>query len=84
MTQMTLPLATERKKKPTQCDMIREHLESGHTITALDALDLYGCFRLAARIGELENDGMQIASRYVQTPRGATIKEYCKRGGSDE
>lgn len=60
---------------PTQTDMIRDHLLSGKRITALDALNLYGCFRLAARIGELK-DTYEIHSRPVKTPGGATISEY--------
>ena len=39
---------------------IREHLESGRDLTPLDALDLYGCFRLAARIDELRASGLDI------------------------
>ena len=34
----------------SQKSRIREHLEAGRPITPLDALTLYGCFRLAAII----------------------------------
>lgn len=44
----------------TQTEMIRAHLESGREITPIDALQQYGCFRLAARINDLRKAGMQI------------------------
>lgn len=47
-------------KKESQKQRILSHLQSGCSITALEALDLFGCFRLAARIGELRKMGYQI------------------------
>ena len=44
----------------SQTEAIREHLESGRDLTPLDALDLFGCFRLAARIDELRAEGLDI------------------------
>ncbi len=44
----------------TQTEMIRAHLEAGREITPIDALEQYGCFRLAARIKELRNAGLPI------------------------
>ena len=44
----------------TQNDAIKEHLLSGKPITPLDALQNYGCFRLASRIDELRKAGMDI------------------------
>ena len=44
----------------SQTDAIRAHLESGQDLTPLDALDLYGCFRLAARIDDLRAEGLDI------------------------
>ena len=48
----------------TQNDAIRAHLESGRTITPLDALRDYGCFRLAARIDDLRRTGLCITTEY--------------------
>ena len=59
----------------TQLDQIREHLLSGRSITALDALNLYGCFRLAARINDLKPE-MEIESKPWTTPGGARISQY--------
>lgn len=44
----------------TQNKLIAQHLESGHTITALEALHRFGCFRLSARIWDLKRQGMAI------------------------
>ncbi len=44
----------------TQTEMIRAHLEAGREITPIDALEQYGCFRLAARINDLRKAGLPI------------------------
>lgn len=49
-----------------QLKLITAHLESGKSITALEALRLYGCLRLGARIYDLRQKGMHIESRIVQ------------------
>lgn len=41
---------------PTQAQAILDHLLTGRPLTALDALNDYGCFRLAARIHELRKE----------------------------
>ena len=49
----------------TQLENIRQHLNSGKPITALDALNLYGCFRLSAHIFTLRNEGMNIVTERI-------------------
>ena len=44
----------------SQNEAIRKHLEKGKAITPLEALERYGCFRLAARIDDLRNEGLDI------------------------
>lgn len=44
----------------TQTESILAHLQSGESLTPLDALNLFGCFRLAARIKELRDEGHAI------------------------
>lgn len=46
----------------TQDDQILAHLQAGQRITPLEALHLYGCFRLAARIHELRQSYPEIRS----------------------
>jgi hypothetical protein len=51
----------------TQLKQIRTHLESGKSITPLEALRQYGCFRLGARIWDLKHlQGMDIRSELVE------------------
>lgn len=44
----------------TQNDGILKYLESGRTLTPMDALSLFGSFRLGARIFELRQQGHEI------------------------
>ena len=44
----------------TQTDAIREFLLAGKSLTPIDALEQFGCFRLAARIDELRKAGLDI------------------------
>ncbi len=62
-----------------QTDLIRKHLERGRALTPLDALAKFGCFRLAARIGELREAGMAIRVERVKLPSGKSIASY-RRG----
>lgn len=59
----------------TQTNQIRQHLESGKHITSLEALNLFGCFRLASRISELKKAGYNIATRLVHNG-GKHYAEY--------
>lgn len=60
----------------TQATAILTHLQSGKTLTPLEALDKFGCFRLGARIHELKRDGHDITKEMVKTPGGARVAEY--------
>ena len=60
--------------KPSQKDLIHQHLKL-EPISPLTALEKYGCFRLAARIAELREDGLNIET--VQTKQnGKTFATY--------
>jgi hypothetical protein len=49
----------------TQCRRILAHLKRG-PITPMQALDQYGCFRLAARIADLREEGHPILTERVK------------------
>lgn len=49
----------------SQCSKILAWLKAGKTLTALDALDEFGCNRLAARIADLRNAGHAIESKRI-------------------
>ena len=40
----------EKKIKPSQKAMILDWMLTGHSITPMDALKMFGCFRLGPRI----------------------------------
>lgn len=60
----------------TQCDAIALYLQSGHELTPLEALNMFRCFRLAARIAELRERGMVIDSRIVRNGRKGAYAAY--------
>lgn len=61
--------------KRTQKDMVLDHLMNKGDITPIDALNYYGCFRLAAVIFELREDGYAIDTNMV-TRNGKTFASY--------
>jgi len=59
----------------SQKNNVLTHLKEGHQITPLDALEQYGCFRLAAIIHNLRRDGHAIKTNTI-TRRGKTFASY--------
>jgi len=58
------------KHEPTShTAMILNHLSSGRRITAIDALNKFHCFRLAARIADL-------CTKMIETQGGSKVAEY--------
>ena len=47
----------------SQCDRILRHLKDHGSITQAQAMEEYGCLRLAARIADLKNRGYCISAR---------------------
>lgn len=60
----------------SQNSMIRNWLEEGKTITALEALNLFGCMRLPSRIHDLKQRGMNIVSNRITLPNGKRVAQY--------
>ena len=59
----------------SQNSEIKTHLMSGKNLTALDALGLFGCFRLASRINDLKRQGIDIRTSMIEV-NGKRIAEY--------
>lgn len=57
-----------------QDKMILNHLKSGKSLTALEALRLFNCLRLAARIEEIKEQGYPVKTEIVS----ANGKRYAK------
>jgi len=51
-------------------------LENGNTITALEALNMFGCFRLASRIHDLRERGHNINKEMIVQPNGKRVAQY--------
>ncbi len=60
----------------TQCNMIAAWLKEGRTLTSLDALRLFGCMRLASRICDLRDRGMDIKTIKVKVAPRKWVTEY--------
>ena len=61
----------------TQTRSIRDYLLTGATITAIEALDLFGCFRLAARIRDIKDMDYEIAGKMIKDViTGKSYKRY--------
>ena len=56
--------------------MIRRHLEAGNALTSLQALNHFGCARLASRIDELRQAGLNIETHWlrVQNRQGKWVR----------
>lgn len=60
----------------TQNSKILADLKAGHAITPLDALQKYGCFRLASRIYDLRSAGWPIEKQMVRDDRDLSYAKY--------
>ena len=73
---------TKRPNTPSQNDttshkqLLLAHVMTGKRITPLEALDLYQCFSLSQRMGDLRRDGIPIQSQLITLPNGKRISEY--------
>ena len=60
----------------SQCDKIQAWLEEGRSITSWDAIMMFGCTRLASRIWDLRERGLNIKKRRKVCSSGAIVAEY--------
>ena len=61
-----------------QTKMIKAHLDQGNSITALEALDMFSCFRLASRMHELKESGYPFMKHMVKLDNGRSVACYTK------
>ena len=64
------------KESRSQCNMIAAYLQSGYSITSLEALRLFGCLRLSSRIWDLKERGMNIQKKTIVLPNKKRVCEY--------
>jgi hypothetical protein len=70
------PLPVPAETRDCQADAILHWLRDGHSITPIQALNVFGCFRLGARIWELKRRGYNIESKMIKTTAGKRVAEY--------
>jgi hypothetical protein len=63
----------------SQATQILDMLKRG-PVTAMDALEKAGCFRLAARIADLRQQGHEILTETITTTTGKHIASYKLKG----
>mgnify|MGYP000146044040 CR=1 FL=1 len=59
-----------------QTEQIHNYLKEGNAITAIEALNLFKCFRLAARISDLKRQGVNISSEMITTDTQKRVMRY--------
>ena len=64
------------KESLSQCDMILNYLQAGNRITSLEALRLFGCFRLSSRIWDLKQRGIEIKKEWITLKNGKKIMSF--------
>ena len=60
----------------SQNKQIANYLNKGKKLTPIDALNKFGCFRLAARIADLRNEGMNIVTNTIKLENKKQIAQY--------
>jgi len=60
----------------SQSEQILNYLSNGNSITPLDALNQFGCFRLGARIFDLKQLGHNIVNTMIILENGKRIASY--------
>lgn len=67
---MSVIAKVSRKKTESQSQKILAWLQSGNTLTQLDALRMFRCMRLASRISDLRNAGHNIITQFEEHDGG--------------
>lgn len=67
------------KALDSQNALIKGWLLNGNSITPMEALNMFGCFRLSARIANLREDGMQVVTDMVTINDKRVARYYLSR-----
>jgi hypothetical protein len=60
----------------SQNALIKGWLLNGYSITQLEALTQFGCFRLAARVADLRDEGLNVVTDMVTLENGKRVARY--------
>lgn len=64
------------KTSRSQTDLILEWMLAGNTITQLEALEKFGCSRLASRVSDIRAMGYLVYSDRIKLPNGKFVAQY--------
>ncbi len=70
----------------SQNKQIKHYLESGGKLTPIDALDKFGCFRLAAVVHNLREEGLEVETKIIKNGQKSFAQYYLKNptGNKDQ
>lgn len=60
----------------SQAKQIKKYLLDGGKLTFLEALKMFDCARLQARICDLRKEGLQIKTDMILLPNGKRVGQY--------
>ena len=79
------PNTRDLSVQATQRNRVLAHLMSGKSITPIEALDLYGSFRLSSIIFDLRGQDYDIRTEMITIRKGSRVARYSlaekKEGG---
>ena len=61
---------------PTQKNQVRRYLLDGNSVTPLEALRMFGAFRLSAIIFELREEGLPVVTEKIQVAPKKRVAKY--------
>jgi len=71
-----LTTKTIMSKTTSQSVAILNYLKTGNSLNPMEALNKFGCFRLAARIGDLRKEGHDIQTEMYSEENGKKYAVY--------
>ena len=66
-------------KPESQNALIKGWLLNGYSITPMEALNMFGCFRLSARIANLREEGLAVVTDMVTVNDKRVARYYLSR-----
>lgn len=66
-------------KPESQNALIKGWLLNGYSITPMEALNMFGCFRLSARIANLREEGLEVVTDMVTINDKRIARYYLSR-----
>jgi hypothetical protein len=59
---------------------LQQYMEAGNTVTGLEAMNLFGCMRLPARVADMKKNGVPVQDdwEYELDENGKVVKKWKK------